>query len=160
MFVRMFFHLVENPSLTSGSLFVHLHNAHDRCTAAAFTITMPLIAVLLLFCPRTTSLFFFFLSFYSFHCVFFFKSSPSIPIFCSVDPNIVVLNPEDQRTRTPKCPVGAVLRICVLVRCTTKNTEHTDNCQMIPSFCCAPSLPYNATTLPIHHSKSSGSGFF
>ena len=54
---------------------------------------MPLIAVLLLLlCSRTTSLLSFFWSFYTFHCVFFFKTSPFIPIFFSVDPNIVVLN--------------------------------------------------------------------
>ena len=34
-FVREFFHLVENPSRTSWSLFVHHHNALDHCAAAA-----------------------------------------------------------------------------------------------------------------------------
>ena len=34
---------------------------------------------------------FLFLSFYTFHCVFFFKSSPFFPVFGSVDPNVVVL---------------------------------------------------------------------
>ena len=35
----------------------------------------------------------FFLSFYTIHCVFSFKSSPFFPIFGNVDPIIVVLNP-------------------------------------------------------------------
>ena len=52
------------------------HNALDRCAAAA------------LFKDHVAS----FLSFYTFHCVSFFKSSPFIPIFRSVDPIIVVLN--------------------------------------------------------------------
>ena len=55
------------------------------------TAVLLLLSVLLLLCSRTTSLISF-LSFYTFSCVFFFKSSPFIPTFCSVDPNIVVLN--------------------------------------------------------------------
>ena len=66
-----YFLLVEIPSLTSWSFSVHLHIALDRCTAAAFAFTMPLIAVLLLLlCSRTTRRIFLFLSFYIFHCVF------------------------------------------------------------------------------------------
>ena len=51
---------------------------------------MLLIAVLLLLCSRTT-LHISFVSFYTFPCVFFFKSSPFFPVFGNVDPDIVVL---------------------------------------------------------------------
>ena len=51
---------------------------------------MLLIGVLLLLCSRTT-LHVCFLSFYTFPCVFFFKSSPFFPVFGNVDPDVVVL---------------------------------------------------------------------
>ena len=81
---------VENPSLTSCSLSVNVHLALDRCTATAFVLTLLLIAVLLLLCSRTT-LHISFLTFYTFHCVFFFKSSPFFPVIGNIDPDVVVL---------------------------------------------------------------------
>ena len=60
------------------------------CVTDGFGLLNPMFPTVTMLIQGPRRLFLF-LSFYTFHCVFF-KSSPFFPIFCSVDPNIVVLN--------------------------------------------------------------------
>ena len=89
----------QNSYVNSSILLRTRHVLFDHCSS---TIAMLLTTVLLLLalrsalaelllCSRSSSLLF--LSFYTIHCVFSFKSSPFSPIFGYVDPIIVVLNP-------------------------------------------------------------------